>query len=165
MEQPFPVAERIEGVQIRAARLDDRDFVVNLMPQLHDSGAPPWRNAPHMTEFDIRVIADALAGNSPGACVLIAENELQQPVGFIHLCEEEDYYDGACGHVGDVVVARQERGRGIGRALLAAGEQWARARGYRLLTLNVFLGNERAQELYVELGFNPETIRHVKVLG
>jgi GNAT superfamily N-acetyltransferase len=85
-------------------------------------------------------------------------------VGFIHLCEEEDYYGGRCGHVGDVVVAPEARGKGVGRALMAAGERWARERGYRLLTLNVFLDNERARALYEELGFRPETVRHVKPL-
>ena len=153
------------SVSVRDAEAEDREFVLALVPQLHAFGPPPWRDARQMKAVDERVIRDVLEGRSPGARVLIAEDGRGRRVGFIHLCEEVDYYGGACGHVGDVVVAPEARGRGVGKALMAAGEEWARARGYRMLTLNVFLGNEKARGLYEELGFRPETIRHVKDLG
>src|SRR5262249_35050460 len=82
-----------------------------------------------MTAIDVRVIGEALEGRPRGASVLIAEDERGQRVGFIHLCEEQDYYGGACGHVGDVVVTPAARGRGAGRALLAAGARGGRAMG------------------------------------
>jgi GNAT superfamily N-acetyltransferase len=116
-----------------------------------------------MRERDEQVIRDALDGRSPDAVVFVATAG-DEPVGFIHLCEEEDYYGGPCGHIGDVVVAPAARGKGVGTALIAAGERWARERGYRLLTLNVFLDNEGARALYEELGFRPETVRQVKEL-
>jgi len=156
----------VAGVHIRYAQPDDRDFIVGLVPELlaFDS-PPPWRDARQMAAVDMRVIGEALEGRSPGASILIAEDGQGQRVGFIHLCEEEDYYCGTCGHVGDVVVAPAARGRGVGKALLAAGEQWARERGYRMLTLNVFLGNKKARALYEEVGFRPETVRQVKKLA
>lgn len=152
-------------VNIRDAHSDDREFVLKLVPELIAFGPPPWRDARQMTSVDERVISEALAGRSPGARVLIAEDASGQRLGFIHLCEEDDYYGGACGHIGDVVVAPEAQGLGVGKALLAAGERWARARGYRLMTLNVFLDNEKARKLYEEIGFRAETLRHVKDLG
>ena len=68
-------------------------------------------------------------------------------------------------HIGDLVVAREARGRGVGTVLLAAAERWARARGYRLITLNVFLDNVDARSVYEKAGYAPETIRPVKVLA
>jgi GNAT superfamily N-acetyltransferase len=153
------------GVRIRDAGPRDHEFVLGLVPQLHAFGPPGWRDPEQMAAVDERVITDALEGRSPSACVLVAETTQGEQVGFIHLCEEEDYYGGACGHVGDVVVTHEARGRGVGTALLEAGERWARARGYRMLTLNVFLDNTRARALYEELGFRPETVRHVKDLS
>ena len=151
-------------VRVRPAQAADRPFVLGLVPELHAFGPPPWRDPRVMHEVDEGVIGAALDGDFDDAIVLVAELD-GVPVGFIHLCEEDDYYTGPCAHVGDVVVTERARGRGVGRALLAAGESWARERGYDLLSLNVFLGNARARALYEELGFNPETVRHVKVLG
>lgn len=153
------------GIHIREARPEDRELILGLVPELLDFGAPPpWRDAQQMIAIDVRVISEVLDGRSPGASILVAEDDKGERLGFIHLNEEEDYYGGACGHVGDVIVAPSARGRGVGKALLAAGERWALERGYRLLTLNVFLANEKARALYEDVGFRAETVRHVKVL-
>ena len=45
-----------------------------------------------------------------------------------------------------------------------AAEAWARARGYRLLSLDVFADNRRAIDFYGRRGFKRETIRMVKPL-
>jgi GNAT superfamily N-acetyltransferase len=164
MQSTSPVSTPL-GVRVRDSRPDDREFIISLVPELLSFGPPPWRDARQMTPVDVRVVGDAVDGRSPGSSVLIAEDDLGTRLGFIHVTEEDDYYAGACGHIGDVVVAREARGRGVGAALLAAGEQWARARGYRLLSLNVFVDNTEARSLYERSGFAPETVRHVKVLA
>ena len=86
--------------------------------------------------------------------------------GFVHVHTAGDFFTGGThGHVSDLVVASGVEGRGVGRALMAAAEGWARERGYRLLTLNVFGDNRRALELYTRLGYQPDTTKLVKVLG
>jgi len=155
----------VAGVRIRGARPDDREFILGLVPELvRFDSPPPWQDVGEMTVVDVRVISKALEGRPPGATVLVAEDAVGQPVGFIHLSEEKDYYGGRCGHVADLVVAPWARGRGVGTALLAAGERWARERGYSMLTLNVFVGNVKARRLYEAEGFQPYTVRHVKQL-
>ena len=47
---------------------------------------------------------------------------------------------------------------------MAAAEDWARGRGYRLLSLDVFADNKRAVEFYERRGFRCETFRMVKPL-
>jgi len=166
MESQLELPSDVAAVRIRDAQPDDRDFILRLVPELLAFDSPPvWRGVGEMTAVDVRVIGEALEGRPRGASVLIAEDERGLRMGFIHLCEEQDYFGGACGHVGDVVVTPAARGRGVGRALLAAGERWARERGYRMLTLNVFVGNARARALYEAIGFRPETVRHVKELS
>jgi ribosomal protein S18 acetylase RimI-like enzyme len=56
-------------------------------------------------------------------------------------------------NVHDLAVLPASRGRGIGRALLVAAEERARARGCCKLTLEVREDNQRARGLYHERGF------------
>ena len=163
MDDP-PPGRRSPGVRVRESAPEDRDFVLGLVPELLAFGPPPWRDARAMVRVDSEVIGAALDGRVPGKGVLVAEDGEGRRLGFIHVSEEDDYYGGPCGHIGDIVVAPEARGRGVGTALLAAAEDWARARGYRLITLNVFLDNAGARRVYERAGYRPETIRHVKPL-
>jgi GNAT superfamily N-acetyltransferase len=61
-------------------------------------------------------------------------------------------------------VAEHAEGRGIGSALLQAAADWSRDQGFDRLTLSVFAGNRRAQNVYERHGFRPETARYVKTL-
>jgi GNAT superfamily N-acetyltransferase len=130
-------------IRVRPATAESADFVLALVPQLVAFGPPPWRNLQQMVETDTLAIGRALQGLSAGATVLIAEDTGGRPLGFIHLCAEADYYTRReCGHITDIVVAPEGRGRGVGETLMVAAEQWPRARGSSLLTLNVDLDQE-----------------------
>ena len=111
-----------------------------------------------------RSIAETLDNPTESAIVLVAEDE-QRLLGFIHVITETDYFTSeAHGHVSDLVVDRDGEGRGIGRALLAAGEHWSAERGHRLITLNVFQENTRARFLYERAGYVAEITKFVKEL-
>ena len=58
-------------------------------------------------------------------------------------------------HLG-IALQRRARGKGLGRALMQACLDWARAAGVRKVTLGVFATNERARRLYQSLGFVEE---------
>ncbi len=64
-------------------------------------------------------------------------------------------------HVADVglMVAKLQRGQGIGRSLLLAAEAWARSVGISKLELHVFPHNEQAIRLYERLGYLREGYR------
>ena len=56
-----------------------------------------------------------------------------------------------------MLVARDWRGRGVGSALMAAGIEWARARGdLHKLSLGVFAHNAAGIALYEKFGFVEE---------
>ena len=64
-------------------------------------------------------------------------------------------------HVADLglMVAADQRGRGIGRTLLVAAVDWAREAGVTKLELHVFPWNEPAIRLYERFGFEREGVR------
>ena len=64
-------------------------------------------------------------------------------------------------HVADIglMVARDYRRRGAGRALLETAVEWARASGISKLELHVFPHNEAAIKLYESFGFEQEGYR------
>jgi len=159
------MAERAP-ITVRPATARDRQFVLGLVPDLAAFGPPPWRSVDEMVDTDTLVLGGALDGVAADATVLIAEDARGAPLGFVHLTVDADYYTRReCGHVSDLVVAAAARGRGVGERLMAAAEEWAAARGYALLTLNVFVGNARARALYERTGFGAETIRYVKTVA
>jgi ribosomal protein S18 acetylase RimI-like enzyme len=91
------------------------------------------------------------------SALLVAEQPLGAVVGAILLDERRDYFtDQKHGHVSILAVARDAEGQGIGRALLAAAEDWGRANGFARLTLSVFSENHRAKRLYERQGWRPE---------
>jgi GNAT superfamily N-acetyltransferase len=153
----------LDDIRVREATHADRDRVLALVPELHAFGPPEWREPRGMTARDRAVLANALDGNEPTGVVFVAVAD-STLIGFVHVCEEEDYYAGPCGHIGDIVVAREARGLGVGRLLLAAAERWARAIGYSMLSLNVFVANEHAARVYRSAGFEADTTRYVKIL-
>ncbi|MEU8659218.1 GNAT family N-acetyltransferase [Actinoplanes philippinensis] len=76
-----------------------------------------------------------------------------EPVGrlWIGLAHPRGVPD--CAFLYDIEVSAGHRGRGLGRALLAAGEEAARERGAYALELNVFGANPAAADLYRTSGY------------
>ncbi|MGE5576238.1 MAG: ribosomal protein S18-alanine N-acetyltransferase [Syntrophothermus sp.] len=63
------------------------------------------------------------------------------------------------GHITNLAVHPNYRGRGIGRQLLQAMAELGKMRGVRRLTLEVRISNIVAQQLYVKMGFVASGIR------
>ncbi len=61
-------------------------------------------------------------------------------------------------NIHDLAVLPQYRGKGAGRALLQAAEDYARRQGYCRLTLEVLESNSKARALYRHFGFDDSTI-------
>jgi len=63
-----------------------------------------------------------------------------------------------------LATSAASEGRGVGTALIAACEQWARDQGYRILSLSTGAANARALGFYRHLGFHEEDVKLVKLL-
>jgi GNAT superfamily N-acetyltransferase len=53
----------------------------------------------------------------------------------------------------ELYVVEPARGTGVGRALIAACEEWARSLPVKALMINVLEGNQRAATIYRKAGF------------
>jgi len=151
-------------VNVRTATATDREAILALVPRVSAASTPAHRSADETRAADLRAVGETLAAESPDAAVLVAEDDTGL-AGFVHLQTAIDYYSNRpIGHVADLAVAPAAEGKGIARALMAAAEDWARARGYAWIDLNVGPGNERARTLYERLGYAVEWTRYVKRL-
>jgi L-phenylalanine/L-methionine N-acetyltransferase len=94
----------------------------------------------------------------PHAAVFVAERDDGALVGRLSLARDTHP---ASAHVADLglMVAKDARRQGVGRALLEAAVEWARVAGIRKLELHVFPWNAAAIALYETFGFEREGFR------
>jgi GNAT superfamily N-acetyltransferase len=147
---------------VRAARSSDRPFVLDTAARLAEFGPPAWRTPEELVEGEARTLRDFFESPDDGSRLLIAEAG-ERRVGFALVEELRDYFSlERHGHVGILAVIAGAEGHGVGGALLRAAEAWARDRGFRTLTLNVFSGNRHARDVYEHMGFEEDTVKYVK---
>jgi len=96
--------------------------------------------------------------------VFVAEGDDASLVGFIELSVRA-FSDGCDSmpvpHIEGWYVEPGERGRGVGRALMRAAEEWSRTRGFTELASDSELDNDAAQLAHARCGFE-EADRLVK---
>ena len=145
------------NVEIRAAEPADAAALVALATAV---GSEPqgwlladshWRSV-----ADERRYVRALRRHPDGA--LIVADDAGTVVGRVSLVRDPHP---SSAHVADLglMVAASHRRRGIGRALLAAAEGWARGAAVSKLELHVFPHNEAAIALYEGFGYEREGYR------
>lgn len=156
---------RSSDIYIRSASIDDLEFILSLVPRLVEFGPPPWRDVPKMLKTDIEVLTEKLLNQPFDTVFFIAEDKKGIPLGFIHLQAGNDYYNHEKhAHIANIIVAAEGEGQGIGQMLMEKAEEWARAQGYRWLTLSVFAQNRRAREVYARLGYGEDIMKYIKEL-
>ncbi len=75
----------------------------------------------------------------------------------------ESIIEGAI-RIDQLAVAQEMRGRGVGTALLAATEDYARDHGFESVQLEVTDTNPRARSLYERVGYEAVETKHIPLL-
>lgn len=144
------------AVEVRPARSEDLDTIVDLYVEVADEGRWIGAESPVDRHQRRQWLADSL--NSEHALVLVAETERgiigQLAIGFA---------SSGVAELG-MLVASGWRGRGVGSALLRESIDWARAAGAHKIALQVWPHNTAAIALYEKFGFQREGLlrRHYR---
>ncbi len=147
---------------IRRMRLDDREFIISLVPRLEEVGMPPWRDAEKMHAFHQHYGDETANASGLDQAVFIAESAGER-LGVVHVLEATSGLTGERqGYVATLAVSERGEGRGIGRALMTEAEAWCRERGLNLIALDVFAQNIGARAFYARLGYVEETLKMIK---
>jgi ribosomal protein S18 acetylase RimI-like enzyme len=147
-------------IHIRPARAGDDEFILGLIPRLVEAELPPWRRRGECAAGIRADVARHLGEQPPGSHLFVAENDAGQQMGFLHLQTVADHFvDARNCHIADLAVAPDCEGCGVGSALLAFAQRWAREHRCRHMTLAVFPGNARARALYERHGFGIDLLR------
>lgn len=88
----------------------------------------------------------------PGDLVLVAD-QLPPVMGWVHAAEQELLDSGRRCEILGLVVAPEVRGRGVGRQLVAAVEEWAGQRGLQQLAVRSNIVRAESHPFYERLGF------------
>ncbi|MFJ2776828.1 GNAT family N-acetyltransferase [Kitasatospora sp. NPDC087315] len=101
---------------------------------------------------------------TPGHAVFDVLDDAGAAVGHLWIGPDTSDDAGAW-WVWDIAIDADHRGRGLGRAAMLLGEEYARAQGARTLGLNVFGFNAGARGLYESLGYETTSVKMRKTLG
>jgi ribosomal protein S18 acetylase RimI-like enzyme len=152
------------GFGIRPASPEDYPALLDLSPRLA-IGVAPWRDPAKVAAAVREWIESSLASAAEqGHAVLVAVLD-GQIAGMASLAEREHFTGEVDAYVGELVVDRAMEGRGAGRALMAAAEGWAAARGLSRITLETGARNHRALHFYEGAGYHEEEVRLTKAVA
>lgn len=152
-----------ESFTLRPATPADHPRLASLDARLVGEATCPGATPADFIRFQAGFTAAALA--EPRGHTVLAVDPADALLGYIHLVPQTDDVLGhEVGYVSIVAVAEAAAGKGIGRALMAAAEDWAKALGYPALLLDVFASNRSARAFYDALGYAEDSLRLRKVL-
>lgn len=100
-------------------------------------------------------MAEILADGDP-SCVLVAERSSGSLAGYLHIGSRK-YAEGCTsspvGYLEEWFVDADVRQQGVGKALVAAGENWARQQGFREVASDTLIDNKISLASHLALGF------------
>ncbi len=126
---------------IRPARLEDSEGLAGLCTQLGYPTAPQ--------QMALR-LPEVLKRSDNAVFVADADGGL---IGWVHVHASPGLEVDRMAKIGGLVVDEARRGRGIGKALMAAAENWARREGCAELWLRSNLIRKEAHRFYQALGY------------
>lgn len=160
-------------VSIRPYQPVDKEVLTQCLAGLQGfiHALDPLERVRGIGDFDARAYTTTLlegVERKTGAIYLAedASGVLGCIAGWIIPADEEDllgHYEARTGRVIELFVSEHARGKGIGRALMTAMEDYLRNAGCDSVRIEVFSGND-AEHFYRKLGYSDRCIDMMKML-
>jgi GNAT superfamily N-acetyltransferase len=141
-------------LKVRKARDADIDVLLALSEQL---GYPAARE-----DFQKRF---SVLSQDDNHVVFVAEAEDQAVVGWVHVLSRVLLVSEPMAEIGGLVVDEKNRGKGIGRVLLAAAEKWVKSKNISTMVVRSNVIRQEAHEFYPKMGFTHVKSQHVYKKG
>lgn len=157
-------------IAVRPMSPDDRPAVLALVRELQahefeifDRMIPPEE----ITESYLQHLDKDCATYDGVVLVAVTGDRVTGYASLLRRVSDESYDETpyTYAYIGDLVVTREARGGGVGRALIEACEAQARAAGAKWLRISVLARNARAHALYRSAGFADHLVTLEKPLG
>jgi len=130
-----------DDIQVRAFREGDAESVADLCTQLG------YRTSTSEVERRLQEAGDN------GHAVFMAESPDGRVVGWVQVCVRALLVSERHAEVEGLVVDRDWRSRGVGRALMKRAEEWARHAGCKAVSLRSNVVREGARPFYEDIGY------------
>ena len=156
------------GIEIRRARASDLEALrelYRLLFQEHAAALPDVLRVPEPPEGDTAEHAESLVNEE---CFFAVAEVDGRVVGFIDASRRDPTdptdVDAPWCNVNNVVVHPSHARTGVGSALLAAAEEWAKGKGFAQMRLTVFEFNAAARAFYERAGYGALSRQLIKRL-
>jgi GNAT superfamily N-acetyltransferase len=131
----------VEGVRVRPPLPTDAPALAALAGEL---GYPTSAEA---------LLGRLAALHPTDAAVMVSTDADDVPIGWCHVETRRTLVEPMSALIVGLVIGEGHRSAGIGAALLAAAEAWARARGCKRLVVATRITRERAHRFYAREGY------------
>lgn len=150
-------------MKVRSAGSADTPRIRELAVRLMDQSLPHWRDPAPLKDKLNEALA-AYDGEMPqDHLLLVCEDDKGWIAGFAHAGMDADFFSGeAQAHLYYLVTDPSCEGKGVGRMLMDAVEDFARDKSATGILLYVFSTNERARSVYERYGFQEHMLKMVK---
>jgi ribosomal protein S18 acetylase RimI-like enzyme len=150
-----------EGYQLRLGSGKDRATLVKFMYLTYLEIFPDREDFSHLA----KTVENYYSPNTPLWWVEEQPQKIANPVALCWMGNAIDQVKGdRYAHIFLLYVAPAHRRRGIAKALMSHAENWAKARGDRQIGLQVFTKNQPALNLYLNLGYQTQSLLMFKSL-
>jgi GNAT superfamily N-acetyltransferase len=151
MEDNMEIREAING------DYESADEVYVESNELHYHMKPNRIKSPRLSRPKEEFI-NRINGSAGNATILVAV-EGDKVIGFADLVakvDPENYYVNQKVYVkvDDLAVRKSHQGQGVGKAIMKAAENWAKARGINTIELSARWANKKALEFYDKVGYD-----------
>lgn len=137
------------NVNLRLSTENDLSLIEHYVRAYHD-----FEGVTHHGEEISKAIRPLLGQSTLGRIWLICIGE--EPVGYIAICFGYTIeFSGRDAFVDEMFIAKEHRGKGVGKAVFLLVKAQLAQVGIKVLHLEVARTNERAQRLYRSAGFVP----------